>query len=35
MQKEPINSPNAPAARGPYSQGVKIGNLFLHLTNGY
>ncbi|HHT50335.1 MAG TPA: RidA family protein [Eubacteriaceae bacterium] len=28
MQKEPINSPNAPAAIGPYSQGVKIGNLF-------
>lgn len=28
MHKEPINSPNAPAAIGPYSQGVKIGNLF-------
>ena len=28
MKKEPINTPNAPAAIGPYSQGVKVGNLF-------
>jgi len=27
MNKQTINTPNAPAAIGPYSQGVKIGNL--------
>ncbi len=27
MNKQTISTPNAPAAIGPYSQGVKIGNL--------
>lgn len=27
MNKQPVNTPNAPAAIGPYSQGVKAGNL--------
>ncbi|TGE32906.1 RidA family protein [Desulfosporosinus sp. Sb-LF] len=27
MNKQIINTPNAPAAIGPYSQGVKLGNL--------
>lgn len=28
MAKELVNTKNAPAAIGPYSQGIKIGNLF-------
>ncbi|HUS88843.1 MAG TPA: RidA family protein [Desulfosporosinus sp.] len=27
MNKQTVSTPNAPAAIGPYSQGVKIGNL--------
>lgn len=27
MTKKIVNTPNAPAAIGPYSQGVKVGNL--------
>jgi len=27
MNKRTVNTPNAPAAIGPYSQGVKVGNL--------
>ena len=27
MNRQPINTPNAPVAIGPYSQGVKVGNL--------
>lgn len=27
MKLEPVSSPNAPAAIGPYSQAIKVGNL--------
>jgi 2-iminobutanoate/2-iminopropanoate deaminase len=27
MNKQPVSTPNAPAAIGPYSQGITIGNL--------
>lgn len=28
MNKDVISTPNAPAAVGPYSQGIRLGNLF-------
>lgn len=34
MSKQPVSTPNAPAAIGPYSQGVRIGNLLFTAGQG-
>ena len=32
MNKDVISTPNAPAAVGPYSQGIRVGDIFLGTT---
>lgn len=34
MSKQPIATPNAPAAIGPYSQGIRLGNLIFTAGQG-